>query len=125
MSGKDNKQTLLGGLNLSDPKVSDETTDDKTTDDETTEDKAAEVEATEVEYVPAHVEQGGRDFRVEGNDVSDYLGVDPEYMTYASVAEKPFLTDVERYDYTNQYDHLEGNADGDTAEGDTAKDEKK
>lgn len=63
------------------------------------------------EYVPDHVLDGGRDYRVEGNDVSGYIGVDPEYMTYASVGQKPMLTDMERFTYTNQYDHLVGNAD--------------
>jgi hypothetical protein len=53
----------------------------------------------------------GRDYRVEGNDVRDYVGVDPEYMTYANPTEAPMLTDTERWDQTTQYDHLEGNAD--------------
>lgn len=53
----------------------------------------------------------GRDYRVEGNDVGGYLGVSPEYMTYANDTEKPLLTDQEKWDYTNQLDHLEGNAD--------------
>jgi len=53
----------------------------------------------------------GRDFRVEGNDVRDYIGVDPEYRTYANATEAPILTDAERFQYTNQYDHLEGNVD--------------
>lgn len=61
------------------------------------------------EYVPQSVVDGGRDYRVEGNDVRDYVGVDPEYMTYANETEKPHLTHQERYDYTNQYEHLEGN----------------
>lgn len=39
------------------------------------------------------VETVGRDFRVEGNDVSGYVGVDAEYRTYASETEKPYLTD--------------------------------
>lgn len=63
------------------------------------------------EYVPQHVLDGGRDYRVEGNDVSGYIGVDPEYMTYANLGEKPILTDDEKWDYTNQLNHLEGNAD--------------
>jgi hypothetical protein len=59
------------------------------------------------------VEVHGRDYRVEGNDVRDYVGVDPEYMTYANPTEAPMLTDTERWDLTTQYDHLEGNADED------------
>lgn len=37
----------------------------------------------------------GRDFRVEGNNVDGYIGVDPEYRTYAGVADKPFTTDAD------------------------------
>ena len=79
-------------------------------------------EGGETEYVPAHVLDGGRDFRVEGNDVSGYLGVDPEYMTYANETERPHLTDQERYDFTDQYSHLEGNEadEADEAEVDSA-----
>jgi hypothetical protein len=57
--------------------------------------------------------EGARDYRVEGNDVRDYIGVDPEYMTYANETEAPILTDSERFLHTDQYDHLEGNADED------------
>lgn len=69
--------------------------------------------ADDFEFVPGHVLDGGRDFRVEGNDVSGYLGVDPEYQTYASETSKPMLTDTERYDLTDQYAHLEGNHEDD------------
>jgi len=31
----------------------------------------------------------GRDMRVEGNDVSGYIGVSPEYQNYASETEAP------------------------------------
>lgn len=55
--------------------------------------------------------EDARDYRVEGNDVRDYVGVDPEYMTYANPSDAPILTDTERFAYTEQYDHLEGNAD--------------
>lgn len=67
---------------------------------------AREGEKDRAEYV--HPE-GARDYRVEGNDIRDYVGVDPEYMTYANATEAPMLTDTERYDQTTQYDHLEGN----------------
>lgn len=53
----------------------------------------------------------GRDYRVEGNDVRDYIGVDPEYRTYANEYDAPMLTDTERFNFTDQYDHLEGNHD--------------
>lgn len=35
----------------------------------------------------------GRDFRVDGNVVDGYIGVDPEYRTYANPNEKPLLSD--------------------------------
>lgn len=60
--------------------------------------------------------EGARDYRVEGNDPRDYIGVDPEYQTYANEYDKPILTDNERWDYTSQYDHLEGNAEEADAE---------
>jgi hypothetical protein len=77
------------------------------------------VDATPEEDVPVDQrkeyvhdpEVHGRDYRVEGNDVRDYIGVDPEYMTYANETDAPILTDTERFNYTDQYDHLEGNAD--------------
>lgn len=53
----------------------------------------------------------GRDYRVEGNDTSGYIGVSPEYMTYANETEKPLLTSQEEWDYTHNLDHLEGNLD--------------
>lgn len=55
--------------------------------------------------------EGARDYRVQDNDVRDYIGVDPEYQTYANEYDRPILTDAERFDYTHQYDHLEGNAE--------------
>lgn len=55
----------------------------------------------------------GRDYTVEGNDTSGYIGVSPEYMTYANETEKPLLTAQEEWDYTHNLDHLEGNADED------------
>ncbi len=39
------------------------------------------------------VETVGRDFRVEGNDVSGYVGVDSEYRTYANESDRPYITD--------------------------------
>lgn len=46
--------------------------------------------------VHVHPDDGGRVFQVEGNDVSGFAGVDPEYMNYASVANQPFETDDEK-----------------------------
>lgn len=76
---------------------------------------AREAKKDRAEYV--HPE-GARDYRVEGNDVRDYIGVDPEYMTYANATEAPMLTDTERYDQTTQYDHLEGNYADEELDGD-------
>jgi hypothetical protein len=36
-----------------------------------------------------------RNFAVEGNDLSGYIGVSPEYMTYADETQKPYSTDEE------------------------------
>lgn len=35
----------------------------------------------------------GRDFRVEGNDTSSYIGTSPEYQTYANETEAPLESD--------------------------------
>lgn len=77
--------------------------------DGSTNDETQALNDQRAEYVP--VDPDARDYRVEGNDVRDYIGVDPEYMTYANETEAPGLTDKERFLYTEQYDHLEGNAD--------------
>lgn len=37
-----------------------------------------------------------RNFTLEGNDTSGYVGVDPEYRNYANETDKPYLTDDER-----------------------------
>lgn len=34
-----------------------------------------------------------RDFSVEGNDLDGYLGVSPEYATYANEGEKPYASE--------------------------------
>lgn len=36
-----------------------------------------------------------RNFAVEGNDLSGYIGVSPEYMTYADETQMPYSTDEE------------------------------
>jgi hypothetical protein len=38
---------------------------------------------------PSVNEGDGRDFRVEDNETENYLGVSPEYATYANETEKP------------------------------------
>lgn len=63
------------------------------------------------EEVIPHLANGGRDFRVQGNDISDYIGVSPEYMTYANETDKPINTDYEALQFTKKYDHLIGNGD--------------
>lgn len=37
-----------------------------------------------------------RAFAVEGNDLSGYVGVSPEYRTYANETDKPMLSDDEK-----------------------------
>lgn len=37
-----------------------------------------------------------RNFTLEGNDTSGYVGVDPEYRNYANETDKPLLGDDER-----------------------------
>ena len=51
----------------------------------------------------------GRDFRVEGNDVDGYVGVSPEYRTYANETEKPYTTaeDVELFEATGTLTDVE------------------
>lgn len=72
-------------------------------------------EAAVVAPVVMRDPEEGRDFRVEGNDISGYVGVDPEYMTYASDTEKPINTAEEQWDL-GLLDHLEGNMDEDVKE---------
>lgn len=51
----------------------------------------------------------GRDFRVEGNVVDGYIGVDPEYRTYAQQTDKPLLSeeDVEFLERTGTMTDVE------------------
>lgn len=37
-----------------------------------------------------------RNFTLEGNDTSGYVGVDAEYRNYANEIDRPYLTDEER-----------------------------
>ncbi len=79
--------------------------------EETKVDEAEDTSA--VTETPAPVDEivvDGRDYRVEGNDISGYVGVDPEYMTYANETEKPLNTAQEQWDL-GLLDHLEGNMD--------------
>ena len=46
--------------------------------------------------------QDGRDYRVEDNEVEDYLGVSPEYMTYANETEKPGFSEESAEDKVAQ-----------------------
>jgi hypothetical protein len=66
----------------------------------------------EADVVVEEVVVDGRDYRVEGNDISGYVGVDPEYMTYANETEKPLNTAQEQWDLGLLND-LEGNMDED------------
>lgn len=62
--------------------------DDKKNKDERSEGAQQELGIPVVETI-------GRDFRVEGNDVRGYIGVDSEYRTYADDTHKPFITDAD------------------------------
>lgn len=84
--------------------------DDKT-NEEATEVDDSNTDEKGSEFTPAHVLEGGYDYRVDGNDASGYIGVSPEYQTYANPLNKPMLSDAERLLHTDQYDHLIGNAD--------------
>jgi hypothetical protein len=85
------------------------------TDSDASENSSLPVRGDGADYVPKYLrdDPNARDFRVEGNDVRDFIGVDPEYMNYADIGGKPLLTDADRLKHTDQYDHLIGNADDD------------
>lgn len=59
-----------------------------------------------------------RNFAVEGNDLSGYIGVDPEYMTYADDTHKPYSTDEEVYPPSEQLAFEEDDEESDD-KGDT------
>ena len=40
-------------------------------------------------YQPPKDDEGGRDYRVEGNEIGQYVGTSPEYATYANETEQP------------------------------------
>lgn len=58
-------------------------------------------------------EHDGYQHVLSGNDRRDFVGVTPEYMNYANEYDRPILTDEERLKFTDQYDHLIGNANED------------
>jgi hypothetical protein len=64
----------------------------------------------------------GRDFRVEGNEVSGYYGVDPAYATYANETEAPLRTtegpeaQVEKRAYSEKRDDEDVTGNGNLAE---------
>lgn len=55
--------------------------------------KSDRVLSTSDSYEPPKDSNDGRDFRVEGNDVENYVGVSPEYATYANETEAPLKGD--------------------------------
>ena len=65
------------------------------TDEKTEEQRAAEVAAANPQP---------RVMVVEGNDVSGFIGVAPEYANYGTPAGKPYLTEEEAYKYTTLSD---------------------
>lgn len=80
------------------------------------EDESVSERDSESVVVVEEVVTDGRDYRVEGNDVSGYIGVSPEYMTYANETERPLLTSQEEWNYTHNLDHLEGNEPDESGE---------
>lgn len=63
----------------------------------------AEAQYAETSEVQSHkawvegedaVEIEGRDFAGDGNDVSEYVGTDPEYRNYASETDRPLTSDA-------------------------------
>lgn len=71
-------------------------------------------------------EVDGRDYRVEGNDTTHYVGTSPEYMTYANETEAPYVgTDEDAALQKAVQDHDDANASaaaytGPTVSGDLA-----
>jgi hypothetical protein len=57
-----------------------------------------------------------RNFGVEGNDLSGYIGVSPEYMTYADDTHKPYSTDEEVLPPAEQLMFAEDGADATEAD---------
>ena len=57
--------------------------------------KSDRVLSTSDNYEPPTDSGDGRDFRVEDNDISEYVGVSPEYATYANETEAPLASDEE------------------------------
>jgi len=55
---------------------------------------SSRVLSTSDDYKPAE-DDGGRDYRVEGNKVDEYVAVSPEYATYANKTEAPLATPEE------------------------------
>lgn len=59
-----------------------------------------------------------RDFKVEGNDTSDYIGVDPMYQNYADETHKPMASDggVEERIEERAYEYEETPKEGQTSD---------
>jgi hypothetical protein len=84
--------TSPSGLAVKTPSIKqDNTVSPGDTDPQVTEDKG-DGQARETPNGLTVVRTVGRDFRVEGNDVDGYIGVSPEYRTYANPTDKPYLT---------------------------------
>lgn len=73
-------------------------------------DKKSDEQKAAEEFAAAH--PGPRSFAVPGNDLTGYIGVAPEYMTYADPTHKPYLTEAEAYLYTDlSNEEILGNRD--------------
>lgn len=55
--------------------------------------ESSRVLSTSDSYKGAGDEGDGRDFRVEDNDVTEYVGTSPEYATYANETEAPLKSE--------------------------------
>lgn len=76
----------------------DQKTDDEQTDHVTPERKNLQFPEGFVwtnEVVAQAGLETGRSFAVQGNDISGYVGVSPEYRTYANEIDKPLMTETD------------------------------
>lgn len=65
---------------------------------------------TTADSYEASADEGGRDFRVEGNETDGYVGVSPEYQTYANDTEAPLESDEDSAEQ-KVFDHYIDNYD--------------
>ena len=66
------------------------------------ENKSARVVSTAEIYEPPEDDEG-REYAVEGNELDEYVGANPEYMTYANETEKPYASEGAEAEVTDQF----------------------